>query len=744
MIKSTRWVLVMVAAAGLALGCSDDGDKDKTLDGGQPDKAKPINDAGHLPDGYKLWDCEKPGQACNAHDPCAINPVCSPEGKCVPSALQNCNDDLDCTTDTCAGLGLCDNKPKKGWCALPVKVTGNTKCADIRSDAGVKPFDAGTGADAGADAGAPPKTNTIMCCFKQDDRSPHDTCLVCDATAASDGSVAGDPKKWSAANGGACDDGNSCSKGDYCQNGQCKGTFYGNSCADNLSCTTDKCDGKGGCLGNKLKSDYCLINGVCYKDKQKHPGGSCFVCDVTQTQGNWSSITSSCFIGGKCYMPNDKDPTKCGICDPTKSTTAWTMLPGLCKIGGVCYTKGSKHSGKCAECDPTKSTTAWTVTDAKSCLIADVCKKTGDKDATGCSACAPTKSQTGWTQLPGLCKIDGKCYSSGTKNTGGCASCEPNTSSTKWTVSGTTHCLISKTCYAKGAKDTTGCSECAPTKTKYGWSTVANNCFIGGKCYAKGAKHSSGCGACAPTKSSTSWTVIGDKCLIAGTCYAKAATNSNGCGTCDPTKTKTNWSAVKGKCMVQGQCVTDKTKDTNNCLVCDYAKKGTEWSASGSTTVSVYGFDKGAATGWALSNTDSKVGWVVTSNRPSSGSYALYYGNPATKSYDSGAKNSGTASSPTITLKAGKTAGLSFMVWISTESLSTYDMLSVHVNSTKVWGKNSPSSNITMKKWTRVNVDLSKFAGQAVTVKFSFDTVDSVSNSTEGVYIDEMYVWHGC
>jgi hypothetical protein len=43
-----------------------------------------------------------------------------------------------------------------------------------------------------------------------------------------------------------------------------------------------------------------------------------------------------------------------------------------------------------------------------------------------------------------------------------------------------------------------------------------------------------------------------------------------------------------------------------------------------------------------------------------------------------------------------------------------------------------------------VTIDLSSYAGQTVTIKFDFDTVDSVANSTEGVYIDDITIYHNC
>jgi hypothetical protein len=213
------------------------------------DLPRPL-DAKPFPDGYgPLWPCAPPGQACNAHDPCAINPICGSDGLCRPSSFMNCDDSLPCTSDLCKGMGLCDNVPVNGTCAL--QVTTSSGATEIK-------------------------------CFKQGDKHSTKPCMGCDPNM--------NKTKWSGLNGGACDDGNSCTKNDYCQGGICKGLYYGQSCADALGCTEDLCDGKGGCLGNKLKSNWCLIKGACYVGGAKNPQNPCQVCDVKQSLSSWTTI----------------------------------------------------------------------------------------------------------------------------------------------------------------------------------------------------------------------------------------------------------------------------------------------------------------------------------------------------------------------------------------------------------------------------------------------------------------------
>jgi len=511
--------IVLITALGWCGSCSDDDFQTNSDIGGYTDitvDTAIIPDRDNLPDGYgPLYSCKNPGQACNAHDKCAINPICDKDGKCRPESVMNCNDNLACTTDTCAGLGVCENTPKAGACKLLVRVPKGTTCAALKGDAGVQ-MDAGVANDAGV---SPTTMESISCCFSAEDRNPADPCMKCDPPGDAGGTSS---KKWTPANGGHCDDGDPCTKSDYCQSGTCKGTSFASLCSDGIACTTDKCDGKGGCLGNTLKTGYCLINKVCYKDGAPHPNGSCKAC-----------VSS-------------------------KNTADWTVVTNTCSIGGKCYAKGTKNSGGCAECDPTTSASKWTVKGTTHCLISNACVAAGAKDSTGCNSCQPTVNKYAYSPVPGVCSINKKCYAKGAKHSGGCAECDPTTSASKWTVKGATHCLISDKCYAKGKADTSGCASCAPASNKYDWTAKKGMCKISGKCYADGTAHSGGCGKCVAATSPSAWTVTSTTmCLINDVCYKAGATM--GCLKCDPTKSQTAWTPVSGCTNMNMDVGTHKT-----------------------------------------------------------------------------------------------------------------------------------------------------------------------------------------
>jgi hypothetical protein len=371
------FLLFLGGALALAPACT-------TNDASPNDAA--VNDVYHgttLPDGFVLQSCSTPGESCNAHNACAIDPICGPDLKCHPTTLQDCSDGLECTQDICKGMGACEFKPLPGYCALPVKGTGASPTTEVR-------------------------------CFKAGERNPDEPCQMCNPGGLDSSVGDGDPLRWSTANGGSCDDGNSCTRNDYCQQGVCKGTDYRKECDDKLACTEDVCDGKGGCGGHNLLPNFCKINSTCFKEGEMDPAGSCNKCDIKKSTEQWTPVTVRCLIAGMCHLPGDKDPNGCGTCDPAKNEKDWTATGELCKIDGTCYPDGATGSSgpipmPCAKCDTKLSKTSWTVQDG-TCLIEEYCYQNGDLEYTGsCNACDSSKSKTSWTPITG-CVPKEICY----------------------------------------------------------------------------------------------------------------------------------------------------------------------------------------------------------------------------------------------------------------------------------------------------------------------------------------------
>lgn len=341
-VRSLLVAFLLVGGAISFISCSDDGNNGSAKDAGA------VSDGG-------LFPCKEPGRSCNAHDPCVISAVCGKDNYCHPDMVQSCDDDLDCTEDTCGGPGQCVNTAKEGFCAMLIP--------------------------------DPEGGDSVMTCLQDGTPHPTDPCLKCDAQQSS--------SKWSGSAGKSCDDEMPCTKDDVCQEGgECRGTYYGGECGDLYECTEDICDGKGGC-SNELLEGWCPLDNACYADQEEDASG-CFICDTSVDPLAWTPLPNVCKIGALCYTDGEKDSTGCGVCDPAQHATTWTPAADTCLIDGACYQAGQQSSSGCGICDPQQSTSSWSPASG-TCLILGSCYASGDKSPSSCAVCDPSASDRAWT-----------------------------------------------------------------------------------------------------------------------------------------------------------------------------------------------------------------------------------------------------------------------------------------------------------------------------------------------------------
>ncbi|MHC4698578.1 MAG: hypothetical protein ACYTFA_17745, partial [Planctomycetota bacterium] len=193
---------------------------------------------------FSIWDCNGNGEPddCDIHTDFGGTCVGAiiPDGPCeedengngVPDTCdcqsdEECDDLLDCTTDSCNGVtGLCDNIPDPGWCAIggacvpDGQVNSQNQCQ--MCDFGANPYDW---------SGVP---GELVC----DDDGNQCTENVC---------IGGVCRKRNLVSGTACGDTNPCTEPDACDgNGACVG--LNPDCDDDNACTDDSCDTGSGCV----------------------------------------------------------------------------------------------------------------------------------------------------------------------------------------------------------------------------------------------------------------------------------------------------------------------------------------------------------------------------------------------------------------------------------------------------------------------------------------------------------------
>ncbi len=156
-------------------------------------------------------------------------------------------------------------------------------------------------------------------------------------------------------------------------------------------------------------------------------------------------------------------------------------------------------------------------------------------------------------------------------------------------------------------------------------------------------------------------------------------------------------------------------------------------------------FDGGSPAGWTLSPPANNVGWRVQNNATApSGAAVLYYGHPTLGFYESGGRNTGTATSKLVRLPDGVELRLTFQVLLDVEANPQRDLFRVEAIIGNTTVALVDKAELTRGSWQEVAVDLTWAASQAVQIRFVFDTVDGAQNTTRGIFIDDVRLLSSC
>ncbi len=222
-------------------------------------------------------ECEAPVEPCDDGAPCTINDSCQ-QGVCM-GEYNPCDDEDDCTDDTCeAGIG-CAHTPNTASCFDDNSCTVDDTCTD--GVCGGAPADCSDGKDCTLDTcdpalGCQHNFSDELPCNDNDKCTESDQCNggACEGTAITcdDGDICtadicikaiGCDTSY---NNAGCDDGDACTETDACSLGTCAGLAV--TCDDENPCTDDTCDPAEGCVytPNTVECDddnICTENDLC-------------------------------------------------------------------------------------------------------------------------------------------------------------------------------------------------------------------------------------------------------------------------------------------------------------------------------------------------------------------------------------------------------------------------------------------------------------------------------------------------
>jgi len=152
-------------------------------------------------------------------------------------------------------------------------------------------------------------------------------------------------------------------------------------------------------------------------------------------------------------------------------------------------------------------------------------------------------------------------------------------------------------------------------------------------------------------------------------------------------------------------------------------------------------------TNWTIAGTDGLGGpslWHLSSHRFNSPNNSLYYGNSTSFTYDTGAANSGSATSAPIDLtQSPSDVTLQFYYYLRSENLSPFDTAQVSISNdggfswVQLWTSAYDSVGTDL---VPVTVSLAGYAGSVIQLQFSFDTLDLVLNNFEGWVVDDINI----
>ncbi|HEX9733784.1 MAG TPA: choice-of-anchor J domain-containing protein [Thermoanaerobaculia bacterium] len=158
---------------------------------------------------------------------------------------------------------------------------------------------------------------------------------------------------------------------------------------------------------------------------------------------------------------------------------------------------------------------------------------------------------------------------------------------------------------------------------------------------------------------------------------------------------------------------------------------------------------EGGAGGW----TTSGLWHLVTDGGCASPGYssptrAMYYGQDAGCDYDTGAATSGNLISPQIQCGSGATLTFQYFRQVEETVNDAYETTSVAASVagqstwTTLWSRTSLQAS--ENAWTSSGaISLAAFAGQAIELRFRFDSVDEIENGFVGWLVDDVVV-DGC
>jgi len=169
------------------------------------------------------------------------------------------------------------------------------------------------------------------------------------------------------------------------------------------------------------------------------------------------------------------------------------------------------------------------------------------------------------------------------------------------------------------------------------------------------------------------------------------------------------------------------------------------------TEVLFYDPDVVDATGLSFYSSNQNSGWLLSGidGQAYSGIRSLYYGNPATQTYDYG-ESRGTLTINPISTNGGTNLKLKFWLWADIGTEVFTDIFCVRTGSSNEVGVNpyleqqclnSTYDFTSGPTWQEQTLYFAGTGGEDAAVEFVFDTINEFDNTGEGIYLDDIRLY---
>ncbi len=586
-----------------------------------------------------------------------------------------------------------------------------------------------------------------------------------------------------------CDDDNECTM-DSCHkpSGKC---IAANLPTDTVCSPTNKClnvgtcNSSGQCVGKPVECSTAGLGG-CEMAACNTKTGTCDTVpkadDISCSDGNPCSQQGTC-KGGKCLASKKFDGTLCD--SPEACRVAGGCVAGVCS-GGTPLKDGSacSDSDPCTEMSTCKGGQCQagpgSCDDASPCTL-DACTLGKGCSHTATSAGAACDDKSPCT-TGDYCAL-GSCI--GVNATGPCDDgnlCTKNDACAKGTCNGGigTSCDDGKACTADVCVAQTGvcvhsnlsgaaCSDSNPCTTDLcsagsckGTSVVdATSCSDGspctaldacmaGKCIGKPANDFGPCDDGSPCSG-------GDKCS-GGKCLGSPSDSvCNDGNPCSADACQIDTTSGGASCTHKAVAEGGTCDDGDICTTGEVCAAGLCKGAISPTCLVIFAdsFDCGKNVGWvftpAADEASFTAGWAIDATAADPGAFSpacsLNFNNGKTFEQvlgGNGMPSVGTARGPVVDVPANAAnAQLQFMSWFESESSTSFDKRFVEVlvdGTATAVSLTQLDNSAPQTTWAKITLPMGAFAGKKLQLQFRIDSIDSVSNSGAGWFVDDVQV----